>query len=276
MSDVLTRPAPPPDGTVAYGPDPDQVIDLWRPRGAGSGGGAGGGPAPLVVFVHGGFWKAAYDRAHARPLANALAAAGYAVALPEYRRVGSAGGGGWRGTFDDVAAAFDAIPAIAAGYGADPGRAVWVGHSAGGHLALWAAARGNLPVDAPWYSAAAPAPVVSLAGCCCLELSVAWGEGGGAAVALLGGRPGQVPGRYALADPGALLPPRAPVTLLHGVLDQEVRPQMSRSYAERARAAGGAVTLVELPGVEHYGLIDPASSVWPQVVAAVRAALALI
>jgi acetyl esterase/lipase len=259
--DVLTRCAPPPHGTAAYGPLPEQVIDFWR---------AAQGPAPLAVVIHGGFWRARYDRMHARPMANALAAAGFAVAVPEYRRVGSPGGG-WSGTFDDLAAALDAVPQHAARYGGDPERAVWIGHSAGGHLALWSAARHRLPADSPWHTGRAPAPVVALAGCCCLDLSAAWGEGGGAAAALLGGTPDRVPERYALADPSALLPLGTPVTLVHGTLDESVRPEMSRRYAQRAGAAGDPVRLVELDGVGHMDLIDPLAAPWPRVVEAIRA-----
>jgi acetyl esterase/lipase len=157
--EVLTRPAAPPDHTAAYGSDPDQVVDLWAPRrGLGPGapaGDAASAKAPLVVVIHGGFWRAAYDRLHSRPMANALAEAGYAVAVPEYRRVGSPGGGGWPGTFDDTAAMLDAVGGLAAVVGADPRRTVWIGHSAGGHLALWAAARHRLPAESPWHAAAA-------------------------------------------------------------------------------------------------------------------------
>jgi acetyl esterase/lipase len=261
--DVLTRPAAPPDHTATYGPGPDHVIDIWLPPQR---------PAPLVVVIHGGFWRARYDRIHARPMANALAAAGYAVAVPEYRRVGSPGGG-WTGTFDDLAAALDAVGDLAAPYGADPGRTVWVGHSAGGHLALWAAARRRLPPQSPWYADRPPAGVVSLAGCVSLALGAEWGEGDGAVADLLGGLPDQVPERYALADPAALLPLGTPVTLVHGTDDAAVRVEMSREYAARATEAGDQVSLVELAGVEHFGLIDPLSAAWPRVLAAIAAAI---
>jgi acetyl esterase/lipase len=125
--EVLTRPAPPPDLTLAYGPHPDHVIDVRLPASH---------PAPLVVMIHGGFWRAAYDRTHTGPLTSALAAAGYVVAIPEFRRTGQEGGG-WPGTFDDVAAALDAVPALLAPYSEEP--PVLLGHSAGGHLAVWAA-----------------------------------------------------------------------------------------------------------------------------------------
>ena len=135
MSDILHRAAPAPDLTVSYGPSPEQVIDLRLPAVT---------PAPLIVFFHGGFWRPRFDRAHAGPLAHALAALGYVVAVPEYRRAGMAEEG-WTGPFNDIAAACDQVTALAVPHGADPGRITWAGHSAGGHLALWAAARPQLP-----------------------------------------------------------------------------------------------------------------------------------
>src|SRR3954470_18949410 len=147
--DVLTRPAPPPTLIVRYGPLPDHVADVWLPPAA--------GPAPLVLFLHGGFWRSQYDRAHTAPLAAALAAAGYATATPEYRRTGPSGGG-WPGTFLDVAAAVDTLPTViaAATDRVDPTRLCYAGHSAGGHLALWAALRHRLPPEAPGHRPARP------------------------------------------------------------------------------------------------------------------------
>ncbi|MYR40566.1 alpha/beta hydrolase, partial [Streptomyces sp. SID5910] len=142
---VFSHPAVDPDSTAAYGDHPDQVIDFYLPRGEGG----PGAPAPVVVFLHGGAWRAAYDRHHAGPFAGFLADRGFAVANVEYRR-GSRDGaeddpvaGRWPDTLDDVAAALDALPALAGRHlpGADARRTVLTGHSAGGHLALWAAAR---------------------------------------------------------------------------------------------------------------------------------------
>ena len=257
--EILTRPAPPPDRTAAYGPHPDQVVDLRLP------------PEPartLVVLVHGGFWRAAYDRTHTGPLADALARAGYAVAVPEYRRVGSPGGG-WPGTFDDISVCCEALGTICAAQGIRPLRTVLVGHSAGGHLALWAAARHRLPPDSPWHSQWRPDAVVALAGCSSLDLADAWELDGDAAADLLGGHAGEVPERYALADPAALLPLAVPATLLHGTADQHVPSAMSRAYATRAEQLGDPVALVELEGLEHFALIDPLSSAWPHLLAAI-------
>lgn len=244
MSDsreVLTRPAPPPDVTLSYGPHPCHVIDVRLPARL---------PAPLVVMIHGGFWRSEHDRTHTGPLTAALAAAGYVVAVPEFRRTG--GEGGWPGTFDDVAAALDTLPRLLAPYSSEP--PVALGHSAGGHLALWAATRPGARMKS----------VVSLAGCADLVMCSRLGLDDGATDLLMGGSPDQVPDRYAYADPAQLPAPVAPVTLLHGTTDDRVPIEVSRSYAART-----GTTLRELPGVGHFALIDPLSTAWPAVVQAV-------
>ena len=127
MTSVLDRPAPGPDLTVPYGTRPEQVIDVRLPPDLRQ-----GAKAPLIVLVHGGFWRPTYDRCHLGPMASALAAAGYVVAVPEYRRAGMAEEG-WTGPFNDIAAALDQAGGIAGPYGADTSRITWAGHSAGGH-----------------------------------------------------------------------------------------------------------------------------------------------
>ncbi len=221
---------------MAYGAEPDNVADVYLP---------GGVPElPLVVFLHGGFWRAAWDRTHARPLAADLAARGYPVAIPEYRRTG-APGGGWPGTFDDVRAAVATLPELVG----LPGPPLLAGHSAGGHLALWVASR------VPARGVLALAPVTDLTAAYRLDLDA------GAVAALLGGAPEEYPDRYAEADP---VPPPVPVTVLHGTADAQVPVAMSRSYADRG------VTLRELPDADHFGLIDPLDAAWPTVVDALR------
>jgi acetyl esterase/lipase len=285
--DILGRAAPGPDLVLRYGDGAEQVADFWFPAG-------GGAAAALVVFLHGGFWRAAYDRGHARPLAVALAGAGYAVVLPEYRRTGQAGGG-WPGTFDDVARAVDVLPGLAreavagaagcaagpaasagtgwAGTGsAGPGAVVLGGHSAGGHLALWAAARVGLPAGSPWAVAVPScggvvglAAVSDLTGCARQRL------GRGAAQALMGGGPRRHPERYAAADPARLVPVPVPVRLVHGAEDGVVPSEMSVGFARAAAAAGGgAVSCDVLPGCGHFELIDPLSTAWSAVLGAFR------
>ncbi|MGC4894222.1 alpha/beta hydrolase family protein [Micromonospora sp. DT31] len=253
--EVLTRPSPPPDATVVYGDHPDQCADLRRPAGEGP-------PRPLVVVVHGGFWRAEYDRGHTGPMAAALAALGHPVAQLEYRRTGRPGEG-WPHTLTDVRAGIAALPALAAA--ALPGVVspvppIVVGHSAGGHLALHVA--GHAPDTVGGVLALAP--VADLAEAYRLDLD------GGAVAALLGGGPADVPDRYAFADPSASVPIRSRIVVMHGKLDAQVPVTISRSWGAADRAAGGSATLVELSECEHFGLIAPDSAAWPRVVQALR------
>jgi acetyl esterase/lipase len=229
----------------------------------------------LVLFLHGGFWRVAYDRTHTGPLATALASAGFAVCVPEFRRTGQRGGG-WPGTFDDVAAAVDTLPAIvreaAGAHVIGDGPVLLAGHSAGGHLALWAASRHRLAPGASWYAAAGQVRgVVALAAVSDMVACHALRLGQDAAGALLGGGPGQHPDRYRLADPMRLLPVGCPVRLVHGSADDRVPCEMSRDYLARARAAGDDAELDELPGSGHFEVIDPLSAWWPRVQAAFTA-----
>ena len=256
MTSVLDRPAPRPDLTLRYGPRPGHVVDLRLPPAA------PGRPAPLIVLIHGGFWRPAYDRTHLGPMSQALAAAGYVVAVPEYRRAGMAAEG-WTATFDDIALAADRMADIAGAHGADTSAVTWAGHSAGGHLALWAAARPGLPLSGAGSSWRGPFPaghVVALAACASLRLCAEWNLGGGAVLSLLGGGPEEVPERYAVADPAALPPPAVPVTLVHGTADEQVPVAMSRAF--------GVGRLIEIPGAGHFDLIDPESRAWPRVLTA--------
>lgn len=225
-----------PDAVVRYAAHEDGLVDLHLPAGA--------GPHPLVVYVHGGFWKQEWDRRHARPLCAALAAEGYVVAVPEYRRVG--GGGGWPTTADDVDAAVAALPGLLAGLGVATTRTSYVGHSAGGHLVLWLADQGH-PVDR----------VVGLAPVGDLRAAARDGLGDDATQALLGGGPEDVPERYAAADPAERLSPDTPcdIVVLHGLDDDVVPVGNSRGLTRRHPE----VDLVELPDVDHMAVIDPQS-----------------
>jgi acetyl esterase/lipase len=264
-SDVLTRPSRRPDLVVTYGTGTDHVADVRI---------AGSGPdtvrrVPLVLFLHGGFWRAAYDRTHTGPLTDALADAGFVVCTPEFRRVGQPGGG-WPGTFDDIATAVAVLPAKVAeatGGQADDTRVILAGHSAGGHLALWAAAD-RRDTGRPRTE------VVSLAGVCDLAACYRQRLDADAAGALMGGSPELYPDRYAAADPMDLVPVGAGITLLHGTSDQRVPWQYSRDFAAKAQAAGDAVDLDLIPDCGHFELIDPLSAAWPTVLSAFRAAAA--
>jgi len=261
VTGVLDRPAPAPDLTLRYGPRPEHVVDLRFPPAIPDRG------APLIVLIHGGFWRPAYDRTHLGPMGHALATAGYMVAVPEYRRAGMAEEG-WAGTFGDIALAADEVAGVAGAHGADTSTVTWAGHSAGGHLALWAAARPGLPLSgagSPWRGPSPATHVVSLAGCSSLRLCAEWNLGGGAVRSLMGGGPDEVPERYAVADPAALPPPAVPVTLVHGSADDQVPVEMSQAFP------GG--TLVEIPGAGHFDLIDPRSRAWPTVMAVLAGTL---
>lgn len=239
---VLDRPAPPPDQVLRLGDAEHQVIDLYLPAGPAA-------PA-WVVLVHGGFWRAEWDRTHLRPLATALRARGYAVALVEYARTGTAGGG-WPGTFDDVAAALAAVRDHAA---TDrPAPVVLVGHSAGGHLAAWVL---HQPAAAPARGRPDVVGAVSLGGCLDLAMVADLGLDDGAAVDLLGGSPAEVPGRYDAADPARLGRTPYPLVVVHGTADEKVPPAVARSWW-RSAGTPGRDRLVLLDGVGHFPLIDP-------------------
>ncbi|WJV47280.1 alpha/beta hydrolase [Streptomyces flavofungini] len=274
---AFAHPAVRPDSTAAYGAHADQVIDFYAPRGGAD------RAAPLVVVLHGGAWRAPYDRAHVSPFADFLARRGFAVASVEYRR-GASGGlvpaqggagpvaGRWPDTLDDVAAALDALPGLVrtALPGADPHRVVVTGHSAGGHLALWAAARHVLPQESPWHLAR-PAPlrgVVALAPIGDLRVADDLGVCSGAVRQFLGvaasgagagGAEALFEERLAHADPAVLLPTGIATTVVQGRTDIVVPQVVSEAYADAAAKAGEVVGLTLLEDVGHFPLIDPAA-----------------
>lgn len=258
---AFSHPPVDPDATAAYGDHPDQLIDFYAPRGA-------GGPAPVVVVLHGGAWRAPYDRRHISPFAAFLAGRGFAVAGVEYRRGAEpeAGGGPvagrWPDTFDDVAAALDALPELVRQHlpAADPRRTVLTGHSAGGQLALWAAARHVLPADAPWRTDG-PAPlrgVVALAPIADFAVADKLDLCGGATRQFLGGDD-HFAERRPYADPALLLPTGIATTLVQGRTDIDVPQVVAESYAEAAAKAGEVVGLTLLEDAGHFPLIDPAA-----------------
>ena len=256
---LLTLPSDPADERTAYGAAAQQFGELRLPAGA--------GPFPLVVLVHGGCWRSAFDLVHAAPAASALTRAGFATWLIEYRRIGDPGGA-WPGTFDDVERALDFVPRLAERHPVDRSRVVLVGHSAGGQLVLFAAGRRARSRDATGIRG-----VVSLAGITDLR-AYASSSGCGSAVApLLGSPPDSVAARRAVVSPMERGAVGVPLHLVHGDGDPIVPVAQSRAYADSARARGDAVTLSIVPGVGHFDLVDPRSRAWPVVVGAIRAML---
>jgi acetyl esterase/lipase len=243
-----------------YGPERSQCADLHLPPGA--------GPHQVMIAVHGGSWQARYGKIVMRGLANDLVRRGWGVWNIEYRRVGA--GGGWPATFEDAAAAVDHLAELAHP-ALDLDRVSLLGHSAGGHLALWLAGRENLPPGAPGYRDGPPAVrlrrVIAQAGVCDLAGAYARSAHGGAAGALMGGSPEQLAGRYAVGDPICLLPLAIPALLVHGTLDETVSIELTRNYARAAHEAGTQVELVEIPGAagSHRAHIDPRGRAWAAV-----------
>jgi acetyl esterase/lipase len=234
LLDLLARPA-----RHRYGPQRPQRADLHLP--------AGDGPHPVTVVIHGGYWRAGFGKIACRAIAADLARRGMSAWNIEYRSVGRWQGGGWPATFEDVAAAIDHL-AVLDEAAIDLDAVAAVGHSAGGQLALWAAARPSARVPIR--------RVVAQAGVCDLA------SAGDAAHDLMGGTPAEVPERYAAADPMRLLPLGVPTLLVHGAGDETVPVERSRRYAAAARAAGDPVELVEPSAGQHTAHIDPRSAAW--------------
>lgn len=231
--------------TISYGPAPAQQADLRLPTGK--------APFPVAIIIHGGCWRAAVSRSDTDALAEALTRRGIATLNIEYRRVGDPGGG-WPGTFADIAAASDHLAAIAAAQHLDLRRVTIIGHSSGAHLALWEASRPRLP--APWSAVALhPVSVVALDGPATLAPFVgrdAQACGGPAIVPLMGGTPAQKPQDYRLASPADHLPLGVRQLLVEAVFAPIMQP-----YAAQARASGDTVDVLTPPGATHHDIIEP-------------------
>ena len=242
-----------------YGDEARQVADLYLPEVVGD------GPVPMVVLIHGGFWRPTYDRSLMRPLALDLTRRGFGAWNVDYRASGD-GGGGWPRTFEDVAAAVDLLREAAADHPIDLDRVVTVGHSAGGTLALWAAARPGLPADAPGHDPSVTVcAAVSLAGVNNLVAGYFEGLGSGAVEALMGAGPNEDRSRYALASPEDRLPIGVRQLIVHGSDDDVVPPEQSTKYAAKATESGDRVELLVVDGADHFDVIDPGHVAWVQV-----------
>ena len=262
--DLAALPQPPADHTIAYGPAPQQVAELRLPKGC--------PPHPVVLVIHGGCWQVPWAFDQVRALAAALTAEDFATWSLEYRRIGDPGGG-WPGTLEDVARGADHLREVAKAHPLDLDRVVVLGHSAGGHLALWLAARHRLPKDSP-LRGEPPLPVrgvVTLAGITDLRAGAAGRVCGEAIPQLLGGRPEAWAFRLGQASPIELVPLGLPQRLLVGAWDAVVPVEQARAYAAAATAAGDAVEVRVLEGAGHFEPVDPGSSAYPAVRDAVRA-----
>jgi acetyl esterase/lipase len=251
-SDVVALPQPEADHRLPYGAGPLQFGELRLPEGE--------APFPVVIVIHGGCWLAEYDLGYMSAFADALTAAGVATWSIEYRRVGDEGGG-WPGTFQDVAEAADHLFEIASEYGLDLDRVAAVGHSAGGHLALWLAGRKCLDVDDPLRGGDPIAlnGVVALAGIPDLAAYAA-PEGCGAAVpGLLGGEPLEIQDRLVRASPIAMVPFGVSQTLVIGEHDSIVPKSQAEGFASAARQVGDPVAVTTIPGAGHFELVVPSN-----------------
>lgn len=268
FSQLLVRPREAAYLRIAYGPDALQFGELWLPRGRGR--------HPVIVLIHGGCWRADLPGTELMDyMAVDLRNRGYAVWNLEYRRIGHPGGG-YPGTFQDIAAGLDHLRVIAPQHRLDLRRVAVSGHSAGGHLALWAAARDRLPAESPLRSAD-PLPirgVVSLAGIADLDAYRQTGPDACGGPSTIDGLVGvqQPGGRDVFADtsPPALLPLGDRQIVISGALDPIVPPRFGETYAAAASASGDPARSVVLQGAGHFEVIDPTSAAWPSVVRAYR------
>jgi acetyl esterase/lipase len=262
LDDYMRQPRQKADQTVHYGPAPSQVAELFLPKTK--------GPHPVVVLLHGGCFLKQYEGfPQTSALAADLAGRGYAVWNVEYRKLGEAGAG-YPGTFQDVASALDRLKAEGPKYDLDLRRVVAIGHSAGGHLALWAAGRARIPAASPLH-AADPlkiGAVISLAGIGDLQ-----GQGKVFAIPcgddtidrLVDTARRKQP--YADTSPAELLPSGARVVMVHGVLDPVMPPYTGRDYVAKLRKAGDAGELVTIPNAAHFDLVIPTTAAWKEITA---------
>ena len=245
--DILNKTPSPADKRIAYGGDPNQFGDLRLPQGK--------GPFPVIVNIHGGFWRAAYDLTHAGHLCTALTAKGFATWNLEYRRVGDRGGG-WPGSLEDIALAYRFIRQNGGLYSLNVETCLIMGHSAGGQLALCLAAH------EPTIRSVVGLAAIS-------NVRDAWQRhlSNDAVVEFLGGRPNEVPEHYKESDPLELSIDKATQWLIHGLADDIVPPEYSKQYVKHKH--GEKVHLLEIANADHFALIDPGSAAWPKIEATI-------
>lgn len=260
----------PPDHRLAYGEGASQFGELRVPTSA--------GPHPVVVLIHGGCWKEPYAvLRELGPLGDALKAEGVATWNIEYRRLYEPGSG-WPGTYLDVGRALDHLRVIAREYQLDLNRVVVVGHSAGGHLAMWAAARPRLPKSSPLY-VADPLPirgVINLAGTMDMTDNIENMQAGcrdTVVTGMLGGTPQEVPERYAQVSALSLVPLGVPQVLIWDEHEEFVPLPLAQKYVSAATQAGDAARIITVPGVGHFDLASPFTDAWPVLRSSIKATL---
>jgi acetyl esterase/lipase len=269
LADYLALSGPAPQASFRYGSAPSQYAELFLPPGA--------GPFPVAVLVHGGCWTSKFGGiTQLRNMAGALAARGIAVWNVEYRRVDEEGGG-YPGTYQDLNAALDQLAVQAPRHRLDLGRAVAVGHSAGGQLVQWLAGRARIAPGSPLHQAQ-PLPVravVSLGGLADLrrEAALIKASCGRDSAELAGSASAARPDVFADTNAADLMPNGSHTVLVTGELDTISPPRVAWQYAARAQAAGDSAQVVILPGASHYDEVAASSPAWPQVSAAIEAAL---
>lgn len=268
--ELAALPSRAPDRRLAYGEDSSQYGELRVP--------AGGGPHPVVILIHGGCFKAAYaTTSDLSAMADALKNDGIATWNIEYRRLGQPGGG-WPGTYVDVGRAVDHLRVLAEEYHLDLGRTVIVGHSAGGHLAMWAAARPKLASSSPLYVAnpLRVRGVVDLAGPLDMTANVAGYEAlcrDTVITSLLGGTPTTVAERYAQVSPIKLLPLGVPQVVILGEHEDFVPLSVATTYVQAAERNGDRARLIVIPGAGHFEIASPRAATWARVESVIRALL---
>ncbi|MCK9408984.1 MAG: alpha/beta hydrolase [Bacteriovoracaceae bacterium] len=236
--------------TIKYGSFESQEADIYLSESL---------CLPVVCLLHGGFWRMPYGREEMTSIAQDLVRRGFAVWNLEYRRVG-ASGGGWPGTLEDVVAGINYLTVLAAeGLNLDLTRVTLIGHSAGGHLALLAAANGNKSKNTVNSIRLKPIAAVGLAPVVDLERTFAFGSGKNAVDEFMGGTPQQYPGRYFAASPIAQVPLGVQQLIMHGSKDEVLPIELSRNYSKTAITAGDMVDFIELPGASHMDFLDPES-----------------
>jgi len=247
---ILTEAPPPADQRLAYGPDPNQFGDLRLPKASSAHKSA---KPPVLMFIHGGYWRAKYGLDHTGHICAALSATGFATWNTEYRRVGNPGGA-WPGTFEDLQSSLRFLHQLARKNGFDEKRILIAGHSAGGQLALALAAHQRRMVHA----------AVSLAGVLDLRRAYQLHLSNDAVVWFMGGTPQQMPDHYREADPMELNI-SVPQLVVHGTADDTVPFDFSKDYVEKEKREGEHVTFLALQGAGHFTLIDPQSEAWPAI-----------